>query len=348
MVSCSDDEHYIPIDDDPQVESPVNLDLEAVPYPILSTYNFFEGALKEQNPVYGVVPYDLISTLFSDYAQKKRFVWMPLGTSANYINDHSPLDFPIGSVLIKSFYYDHVLPGNHRKFLETRLMIRQPDGWIFADYIWNDDQTEAYLSTEGVFVDVDWVEQNETRSVTYKIPALSECFACHNRQDIPIPIGPKPQNLNRDILYVEGVKNQLSKWVEVGYLSPTYPENIDSPVAWEDTQQPLEKRVRSYLDINCAHCHAQDTYCQYANVRFEYHLTEDLTNLGVCVTGDFIFDAAIQTIVLPGNADKSILYNRLNTTDQSIRMPLIARSTIHEEGVELIETWINSLTINCN
>lgn len=336
-----------PIEVNPNEESPVIFDIETVPYQNLSDYNFFEGELSDQNPVYGVLPYDLISPLFSDYASKKRFVWMPKNVKANYVNDYSPLDFPTGSILIKSFYYENVLPNNSKKIIETRLMIKKDEAWIFANYLWNDEQTNAVLTTQGSFANFDWKHNGETKSVAYKVPSFSECFTCHNQNESPFPIGPKPQNLNRDITYVSGVKNQLDKWVEMGYLSETYPSNIDTTVRWDDALQPLNLRARSYLDINCAHCHADNRYCEYVPIRFDFESTTAPENLGICVNGTFVFDDAMLTIVNPGNPQKSILYNRINTDDPVIRMPLLSRSLIHKEGIQLIEDWITSLT-NCD
>jgi len=83
LSSCSDDEDYIPVE--PTPISPVVLDLNSIPYQSLSEYNFFDGDIKNLEPVYGVLPYKPISTLFSDYAKKKRFVWMPEGAKASYV-----------------------------------------------------------------------------------------------------------------------------------------------------------------------------------------------------------------------------------------------------------------------
>ena len=90
--------------------------------------------MKNLAPVYGVVPYELSSPLFSDYAHKKRFIWMPAGVSATYVADNKILDFPVGTVLIKTFYYTTIQPGNVTKIIETRLMIRKDDGWKFYEY----------------------------------------------------------------------------------------------------------------------------------------------------------------------------------------------------------------------
>src|SRR5690606_31832263 len=218
--SCQEDESYVPLDDDdPIQESPVNFDINLVPYPTLSEYNFYDGTLSDLNPVYGVLPYDLITPLFSDYAKKKRFIWMPEGVSASYVSDYTSLDFPVGTVLIKNFYYNNVLPDNSTQIIETRLMIKKDEGWTFANYKWNEEQTEATLDMNGSNIDVDWVENGQTKNVTYRIPSESECAACHKSESTSFtPIGTKPQNLNRIFNYLDGAQNQLQKWVESGYL----------------------------------------------------------------------------------------------------------------------------------
>ncbi|WP_339753057.1 hypothetical protein [uncultured Winogradskyella sp.] len=316
------------------------------PFQNLSEYNFFEGDLKNLNPSFGVIPYDLISPLFTDYAHKKRFIWMPNGVKANYIDDYSTLDFPTGTALIKNFYYDNVLPNSTTKIIETRIMYKKTEGWEFAKYVWNDEQTEAYFQNDGSYIDLSWVENNITKTVNYRIPSRAECFVCHNTASIPIPIGPKPQNLNRNYEFADGTMNQLSKLIEFGYLENALPNNIDTTVAWDDTSQSLESRVRSYVDINCAHCHSDDSYCDYRPMRFAYQVNADSENLGVCVEPETQF-IPNSYIVTPNNLDLSILYYRINTTDESLRMPLFGRTLKHEEGVRLVQEWITSLT-NCD
>jgi len=316
------------------------------PYQTLSEYNFFDGELKNLNPTFGVIPYDLISPLFSDYAHKKRFIWMPNGVKATYIDDYSPLNFPTGSVLIKNFYYDNVQPGNETQIIETRLMYKKADDWEFAKYVWNEEQTEAYFSNDGSNIDLTWEENGSIKNVNYRIPSRAECFTCHNKFDTPVPIGPKPQNLNRDYEYTDGANNQLIKLIEIGYLDNNIPSNIDTTVSWDDDSQTLKSRVRSYLDINCAHCHSDNSYCEYRSMRFAYQDSNTNENLGICIEPETQF-IPNSNIIKPNDTDLSILYYRLNTIDESFRMPLFGRTLKHEEGVRLIEEWITSLT-DCN
>lgn len=341
-ISCSTEDVTITV----TPQSQVVFNLEDIPYETLSEYNFFEGDMKNLEPVPGVLPYDLNSPLFSDYAHKKRFVWMPDGTTTSYNSDHTPLDFPMGGMLIKNFFYDNVQPGNTTRIIETRLMFMTEEGWDFAKYVWNDEQTEATFTNDGSFIDIDWIENGTTNSVNYRIPSRNECFSCHNKFGTPLPIGPKPQNLNKNYNYADGTSNQLSKWVEVGYLENNLPATIVSTVDWEDTSLPLDLRVRSYLDINCAHCHSEESYCEYRPIRLAFNENDDDVNKGVCVTPDTQISPYTH-IIASGQTDKSVLFFRISSTQEQYRMPLLGRTLQHTEGVRLIEEWINSLEGIC-
>jgi sirohydrochlorin ferrochelatase len=95
-----------------------------------------------------VVPYDLNSALFTDYAFKLRAAYLPAGKQVGYKADGT-LDFPIGSARFKTFYYpkatgtDAAYTGVAQRhqdeqgsridldphvLIETRVMVRQADG----------------------------------------------------------------------------------------------------------------------------------------------------------------------------------------------------------------------------
>ncbi len=327
--------------------SPVNYSVASIPYDTLSEYNFFEGDLRLLEPVFGVVPYKPISSLFSDYALKKRFIWMPSDVRASYVNDYSVLDMPEGTILIKTFYYDNVLPSNNTRIIETRLMIKTADGWSFAEYVWNDAQTEAYLDMSGSFTEVTWLQDGETKTVNYAIPAESACFTCHKSEVNSIPIGLKPQHLNGDYAYADGSMNQLRKLIQVGYLNDNVPASIETLVDYSDTSQPINLRARSYVDVNCAHCHSDDRHCDYRPIRFAFNESGDSVNMGVCVDPQTPLPPFTK-IVEPGSTDDSVLFFRISTVAEEFRMPLLGRTINHEEGILLIQEWINSLTETCD
>lgn len=348
IYSCNKDDgdEYTPTPTPPVQVSPVNLDLANIPYQKLSDYRFFKGEMKDMEPAYKVIPYDLNSTLFTDYAHKKRYVWMPADKKAIYNGDANVIDFPDGTVLIKNFYYDNVQPANNRKIIETRLMIMKDGQWVFANYVWNQAQTEATLNMNGANVDLSWTENGVPMNTTYRIPSEAECFTCHKSGEHPSAIGPKPQNLNKTYAYSDGSRNQLSKWITEGYLN-TAPQNIVSTVDWTDTSKSLDMRVRSYVDINCAHCHSDGAHCDYRPLRLAFNETGNPENLGVCVNPHEFLAQGQQFIIERGNLLRSVFYYRMNSVDEAERMPLMGRTVKHTEALEMISQWIGEMGEPC-
>ena len=361
IISCSrnEEDNYIDPNETANrqsnvVSGPVRFELSQTPFPKLSDYHFFIGPLRDQKPGYKVVPYEPASSLFSDYAHKKRFIWMPQGTSATYNGDDNVLEFPVGTVMIKTFYYDNVQPSNNTKIIETRLLVRKNDEWKLYDYVWNENQTEAFLDTEGngIFVPITWTENSSTRSIDYKIPSQTECVTCHKiNQDQAgeknTPIGPKPQNLNTIYNYGKFSRNQLEHWKRIGYINNSLPNlsSIYSAVDWRDTSKPLDLRAKSYIDINCAHCHRVGGHCDYVPQRFNFSNTDTYT-FGICLPP--LFNIPDNPYVInAGDADHSELMYRINTNEGSEMMPIIGRTIIHEEGVALMREYINSLPNPC-
>lgn len=326
--------------------SPVVMDLTTVPYPKLSDYKFFVGELKNLEPAFKVLPYDLNSSLFTDYALKKRFMWMPEGTKATYASDGEILNFPVGAALIKNFYYENVLPDNVTKIIETRIMIKKTSGWIFANYKWNDEQTEAFLDMNASSVNISWMQNGEEKAITYKIPSGTDCIICHSSHSVYTPIGPKPQNLFKDFSYSTGMQNQLEKWKQEGYLD-TYSQNTLATADWQDTNKSLDVRARSYLDINCAHCHKPGGACDLMPENFSFTETANLTNLGVCVEPhDFVIGNQ-QYIIHSQKGRESLMYYKMNTNIPEQMMPPVGRTIVHTEGLLLIREWIDAMENPC-
>lgn len=327
----------------------VTLDIGATPFEKLSDYHFFSGNLADLLPNEGVLPYDLITPLFSDYAHKARFVWMPEGSSANFTKDEV-LEFPVGAVLIKNFYYPHDFrdEAKGRKIMETRLLVRRADKWDALTYVWNDEQTDATLEIAGETLKAEWTDLNGAhRQVDYSVPNKNQCKNCHNLKDVVQPIGPKVRYLNCDFPYADGKKNQLDKWAEVGYLKGyDKAANADNKIAkWDDPQSgTLEARAKSYLEVNCAHCHRQEGS---ANTSGLFLLLSDKNpeSWGVMKSpvaagagsGNNLYD------IVPGKPGESILVYRIESDDPEVRMPELGRSVAHAEAVALIKEWIAAM-----
>ena len=318
------------------------------PYEKLSDYGFFAANLASLTPTERVLPYDLNTPLFSDYAEKARFVWMPEGTAASYTDD-GVLDFPEGATLIKNFFYyhDEGQPDAGRRIIETRLLVRQAGEWEAHSYIWNDEQTEAHLEIVGDIKEVTWKNKaGLAQSVNYIVPNKNQCKGCHYNKGVQEPIGPKVRNLNRDYAYVDGPKNQLVKWAEFGYLEGFEPGAEHPRVAqWDNPESgTLHERAMAYLDINCGHCHNPRGPANTTGLNLVADAPTDLT-LGILKptvaagrgTGGFDYN------IVPGKPEVSILAHRMKSNEPAVMMPELGRRMVHEEGVALIEEWIGAM-----
>lgn len=324
-----------------------SVDVPERPHGLLSEYGFFAGELAALEPAEGVLPYDLMSPLFSDYARKARFVWLPPGTSAGYESD-GILDFPEGAVLIKNFYYplDETDPSLGRRVLETRLLINRSREWEAVGYIWNDEQTDAVLEVVGAIKPVSWVDaQGTARTINYIIPNRNQCKSCHLEEDRQIPIGPKVRHLNKSHAYPEGEMNQLEKWAEVGYLTGFEPAASHArSVAWDNVDEDVHDRAMAYLDINCGHCHNPAGSANTSGLSLVADTPVDIS-LGV-------FKAPVSAgggtggrsySIVPGEPEESIMVYRMASTDPAEMMPELGRGLVHEEGLALIRDWIATL-----
>jgi len=319
----------------------------------LSEYHFFDGALGDLDPAGNVHPYSLNTPLFSNYAEKLRFIRLPEGGKIRY-RDSTTFDFPVGTVLIKNFYYPHDFrkPEKGRQILETRLLVHEENGWQAYPYIWNETQSEAYYDPAGETKQVRYVNESGRKITTpYLIPNKNQCKGCHLKDNVVVPVGPSARQLNRNLNDQGRRENQLQYWSELGILEglPPRPE-IPKGVVWDDPSSgSLNDRARAYLDANCAHCHAKDGPANTSGLFLDVHENEP-SHLGVNKSpvaagrgsGNLDFD------IVPGQPEKSILVFRMRTNDLGIAMPEIGREQVHKEGLALIEEWIRKNTFSNN
>ncbi|MEO6722614.1 MAG: SO2930 family diheme c-type cytochrome [Ferruginibacter sp.] len=313
----------------------------------LSAYNFFAGPLAELKPADGIVPYELNTALFSNYAEKLRFVKLPQGMKVNF-TAAGALDFPVGTVFIKNFYYpnDFRQPEKGRKILETRLLVHEETGWNAYPYVWNKEQTEAMYDVAGSIQDISYINKDGKRvKLAYIIPNKNQCKGCHIRDDKMVPIGPTAMQLNRDYLYTSGNENQLQFWQQHKILEGL-PEmsTVKKMPVWNDAAQPLNARARAYLDVNCGNCHHPQGPANTSGLFLNFDQAQSV-ELGIMKSpvaagrgaGKNSFD------IVPGKPNESILTFRMQTNDPGIAMPELGREQVHTEGVELIREWISKM-----
>lgn len=316
------------------------------PAPTLDAYHLFIDA-SARKPNAGLTPYGLNTPLFSDYALKFRYLFLPAGKTVGY-REKGVLDFPVGTTLVKTFAYpaDFRTPDQKLRFIETRLLIHKSSGWLALTYVWNDAQDKAVLKRAGARVPVSFIDNaGVNRQIDYQIPNVNQCKQCHSLSGSIAPIGPKARNLNGDFAYPEGAENQLAHWARLGLLDRApQPSTVARLPRWDDENESVEGRARAYLDVNCGHCHNRAGLASNSGLYLTFE-EADPTALGIGKrpvaagrgSGDLLFS------IVPGHPEQSILVYRMASSEPGVMMPQVGRTLSHAEAVALISQYISSL-----
>lgn len=284
-------------------------------------------------PTQGVNPYSLSTPLFSDYAEKIRFAYVPAGKRMGYRADDI-LDFPVGSVLIKSFGYpaDFRRPADNLRIIETRLLIHRASGWVALPYVWNADGSDATLKRAGTRIDIGWTHSDGSqRQISYAVPNVNQCKGCHSSDGTMTPIGPKARNLDPNFLRIAAIDG--------------LPTTVAAMPRWNDpAAASVDARARAYLDVNCAHCHNPKGAASNSGLFLDWGRADQVA-LGIGKrpvaagggAGQLSFDIAA------GHPERSILLYRLASVEPGIAMPELGRATAHAEGLALLSEWIKAM-----
>lgn len=288
----------------------------------MSEMNLFIGDMSDLNITPYAFEYNLNTQLFTDYAHKQRFIALPPGEKMTYDGDGLPL-YPDNTLIAKTFYYnnDERDLSLGRQIIETRILIKIDGDWVTGDYKWNEAQDDAILDLNGSIVPVTWIDaEGESNTLDYAIPSDTDCFTCHRIYDDKSPIGPKLRTLNFE---VNGT-NQLQQLIDSDMLEGlSDPSTVSVLPNWEDTSYSLEERARAYFDVNCAHCHIEGGFCE---VQSTLRLA-------------FETDMASSNIAERRNS----IINRMSFYNQGFSMPWIGTTIIHDEGLELVLDYLDTI-----
>ncbi|HEY0255111.1 MAG TPA: hypothetical protein VGC41_26470, partial [Kofleriaceae bacterium] len=211
-------------------------------------------------------------------------------------------------------------------------------------YKWREDGTDADLvDASGASVPIGMQ--------TWQYPSRAQCGQCHTFV-AGTTLGPELAQLNHPITYpaTGRTANQLDTLWSIGVLdrptgSPTS-ASLPSLANIGDGFRSTEDRARGYLHVNCSMCHRPDgpTFTPL-DLRYQ----TPLHDAGICNQLPTITDLKqyIPTgalIMAPGAPEQSVLWQRMNITDQALRMPPIARSISDYNAVSVMSTWILSTT----
>jgi len=285
-----------------------------------------------------LIPYHVNLPLWTDGAIKQRWFSLPNDSTITIdASDNNNWQFPIGTVLVKHFYLNSTL-------IETRTLVRHSDGdWGGYSYAWDDDGLDATLVTGGKTKSFD--------GINWTYPSSAQCMACHTSVNNFV-IGAETLQMNRDYNYPSGrAANQLLTFSHIGLFSTPLADEINTLPrlpAITDPLATLQDRARAYLHANCAFCHQPGgTGRGPANFHYLADVTSnDISAMGICDVAPEVGNMGIADakLLAPENPATSIIAQRLQALDVN-RMPPLGTRLVHAEGVELINDWINSLTM---
>ncbi|MCB1211462.1 MAG: hypothetical protein KDK97_19205, partial [Verrucomicrobiales bacterium] len=309
--------------------------------------------LSTLTPARGVIPYTVNSPLWSDNALKQRWIALP-GTDAPYaaservtFHADSEWDYPVGTVFIKHFELaTNEQNPNIRMRLETRFTVKTSGGdWYGVTYKWRADGTDADLLTDGLVEDVTiTTSTGATRTQPWTYPSRTDCLQCHNTASTQV-LGPRTWQFNGSFTYpgTSTPVHQLQTWSDLGMFDQTLTAGQISgmlkSVSIHDTAAPLETRVRSYIDSNCAHCHRPGGAQALMDARFNTPLVSQNIINGV-VSNNLGIPGAHE--VTPGSLAQSIMHVRVGSLGAE-KMPPLAKNVVDTAALAVIDQWINTL-----
>jgi hypothetical protein len=291
-----------------------------------------------------VLPYTPQYPLWSDGAQKQRWIYIPPGKQIDARNPNLWF-FPAGTKIWKEFSF------NGRR-VETRLIEALPNGNLsFSTYIWNEREDQTVLAPiSGVRGIVEI--QNGIR---HDIPSVKDCQACH--------VGVKA-----DVLGFSALQLSTERDPDTPYAEPLRPGDVTLeflinsrkikkyPVQWSkrppriEARTPLERSALGYMHANCGNCHNANNNLGTANMLLRHDVASNhaaeaaiMTTVNKTAGGYRIPGIAAGNnsyLIYPGAPGKSAIYTRMATRNPYQQMPPLGTKIIDEKAVQLLGQWI--------
>jgi len=292
----------------------------------------------------GVRSYQPAIPLWSDGAQKARWIQLPPGTRIDASNP-SEWTFPVGTKVWKEF-------SRNGRRVETRLFQKIDSGpppyWVHATYAWNADESEAFTSGGG---DITLAADGGT----YHIPTFGECEQCHNgRTDHILGF----EQISLGLTGAQGLT--LSELVSEGLIAPV-PTQTSLTIGDDGTGAAAA--ALGWIHINCGvTCHnANSTATAYGAgmlLRLDPALLDGRqvtisgfdplrTTIGVPARSPGWIQPVQWTRIVPGDPSDSLLVqlisNRGTNNAVSGQMPPIATSVVDTTDVTKVVEWVASM-----
>ena len=278
--------------------------------------------VESRTPAERLRPYVPLHPLWSNGADKERLLYLPAGTAI--VPGDDGFEFPVGTVLAKTF----TLPDLEGRLgtvpIETRLLYRTRTRWSYAEYVWSADGTDAALLED------DWpalgldLTDAAGRSFRYTLPGAVDCESCHGAPgDSPV-LG-------------------ISRWQQPREVEDLYAR---PPASAElAARSTLEGEVIGYVQGNCAFCHHGRRTGD--NASFSLLPSDFVSNTVNRETESSASGVGVR--VVPGDTEGSALFQavvRARSPDYAgdlKPMPPVGIERIDPRAERILRAWIDSL-----
>ncbi len=296
-------------------------------------------------PAPGVVEYGIAAEPWSDFADTRRWIALPGQTHVNV--EKPKWRFPPGTVFAKTLTLNIDRGGSDSapRPVETQLLHFDGREWHAYSYRWNDAGTDALLvdknGSSARFTIADRRSPGGVRRQTWRFAGRAECGRCHNPWSGPV-LGFEPRQLDREMVYRGTRRPQLVSLAQLGVLNhrpavPRPPALVDP----YDRSLDVAARARSYLHVNCAHCHRKHAGGSVL-IELPIDVPLDRMHLVDALPSQGRFGIPDVRVVAPGDPYRSVLWYRMAKLGPG-RMPHIGSTEIDAKGVSLIHDWILEL-----
>ena len=185
------------------------------------------------------------------------------------------------------------------------------------------------MASPKVALTVDATALGGPRFQEYAIPSRRQCLQCHNAS-VGFVRSVRTHQLNRLV----GLSNQLDEWnkLKIFDVEIEPATTYDAYAAIDDPSSALEKRVRAYFSVNCAHCHNPhpQAMCNFVPLDFrDQHFKPE--------------ELVVNGYITPGAKMNSDLYLRMESTQSSYRMPFFGSVLKDEAALTAVGQWINEI-----
>jgi mono/diheme cytochrome c family protein len=305
-------------------------------------------------PAGGLIPYVPNTPLWSDGAQKSRYMAVP--NSGGVLNPSEQIafvptnswTFPAGTIFVKNFdlAVNTTNPNIPLQRLETRLLVRNINGGVYGvTYKWRPDNSDADLLITSSNQTILVTNAAGVTNQTWYYPSPVDCLTCHTAVANYV-LGVNTRQLNGTMTYpaTGNTDNQLRTLNRLGLFYPAIDEagiaNFAQLSALTNAGASLVQRFRSYMDANCAQCHQPGGAGITFDARYDTPLPQqNITNYPAQLS--LGIDNAC--IIKADDVWRSMILVRINSLNPASQMPPLARNAIDTNAVQVITAWINSL-----